>query len=79
LAKKPNVEGHWAFIFGCEKMAASSRGTQKFTSGQHVGVLVSEEEIIQREKLGFTRWYCVCEMIVSWHDGSYFNCACGII
>ena len=28
----------------------------KFTSGQHAGVLVTEQEIIEKEKLGFTRW-----------------------
>lgn len=45
-------------------MAASSRGSQKFTSGQHAGVLVSEEEIVQREKLGFTRWLVVIKKVV---------------
>ena len=30
----------------------------KFSSGQHAGVLVTEAEIVHREKLGFTRW-CV--------------------
>ena len=35
-------------------MAAQFR--PKFTSAQHAGVLATEAEIIQREKLGFTRW-----------------------
>jgi hypothetical protein len=28
----------------------------KFTSGQHAGTLVTEAEIVLKEKLGFTRW-----------------------